>query len=178
MRPPTRPAGGICPAASASVPANTHQVFNYTITNLFKNSAFTTNASPWALLGTSAWSSTGGVGNGPCLKLAGAKYAAYYYAPGQLSTDAHAAMVMSFSASANIAGAQLSCSYYCLDANGNGISGLVGSAGLQTLTTTMSNYTFQFNVPNDPRVKFIEPILYIARYDTVPTDVIYLDNRS
>ncbi len=78
----TYPSGwGDLPASSASVPANTHQEFNYTITNLFANSTFDTGIAPWQATGTSAWSATGGAGNGPCLKLSGNLFAAYYYSP-------------------------------------------------------------------------------------------------
>ncbi len=131
--------------------------------------------SPW-YTGASSWSATGGVNNGPCLKLAGSQYAALYYSAGQCAASANADMVFYISASANNAGALLGCQYYCMDANGNYL-GEVGSAGPnQVLTTTQTAYAFHFTVPNDPNIKSIEPILYNNRVGTSPTDTIYVDN--
>ncbi len=117
--------------------------------NLFTNPGFDANttAAPWYLNGLGgAYSATGGTGNGPCLKLSGAWYSAFYPVP--CAADGNASMMFSFTASANTAGAQLGCRFYCYDVSGNAV-GIVGLAGIQTLTTTATGYTMEFTVPND-----------------------------
>ncbi len=166
---------GDLPASSASVPANTHQEFNYTITNLLANSTLDTNAAPWYLITPgAAWSSTGGVNNGPCIVLSGRQFAADYYAPGQCQTQANAAMAFSFSARSNVVGTQFRCGYYYYDANGTNLG--AATAGAQVLSTGMSSYEFHFTVPNDSRIRSIAPILYNDSYPTNSSAVIYLDN--
>ncbi len=143
--------------------------------NLLSNSTFDTGAAPWYPTGTGAWSSTGGMGNGPCLKLSGSNYAAMYYGPTQCPTYALADMTFKVYAHANNAGAQLGCAFYCYDASGSYLSEVITGIPVQVLATATDSthfpiapYTFHFTVPNDPNIAYVTPILYDSRYSTNP----------
>jgi hypothetical protein len=166
------PAGYGLPAATPSVGPNSHVTFDYTITNLLENSDFSTTGSPWW---PDARDLTEGVGGSPCLARANGPYCFNYTIP--CRTEPNEQMNFTISAKTSVSGSRMSVSYYCVDDQGDTISGLIGNITAPvTLQETNQTFNFQFTVTNDMRVHSIRPILYNTDYSSTNPAVLYVDD--
>jgi hypothetical protein len=160
------------PAATTSVANNTHTFFTYTITNLLTNGNFNTDASGWLLRTGTTRETTGGVSNGPCLRMQGNTLPTY----GLQNIRTERGAKMSITVTAKGASSPiLRTGYYIYDAAGTNLG--FQSIQSHTLTSSYATFTDVFNVTSAyPTAKYIRPVINSTNAATDSTDVIWMDD--